>query len=147
MITSVHHTSFTVKDMKRSIAFYRDILAMKVLYDSVLEGIEYKGPIADQVTGCPGTEQHVVFMGIGESFLELVQYIPPGKPLVGNRASDVGSAHICFKTEDIDGLYQKLLKNNVTVHCSPQKVGVALLIYFRDPDGIILEAIEGKTRV
>jgi catechol 2,3-dioxygenase-like lactoylglutathione lyase family enzyme len=66
---------------------------------------------------------------------------------VDNKASDIGSPHVCFKTDDIEELYQKLLTNKAKVHCPPQKMGGASLFYFRDPDGIILEAIEGETRV
>ena len=133
--------------MKRSIAFYRAILGMKVLWDSVQAGVAYKGPVADKITGCPGTEQHIVYLGIGGTFLELIEYTPAGKPLENNKASDIGSSHICFKTDDMNGLYERLLANNVKVHCSPQKGISNLVIYFRDPDGIILEAIEGKTKV
>jgi hypothetical protein len=35
----------------------------------------------------------------------------------------------------------------VVVHYGPQRVADAMVMYFRDPDGIILEAIEGKTKV
>ena len=30
MISDIHHTSFTVSNMERSVAFYQDILGMKV---------------------------------------------------------------------------------------------------------------------
>jgi catechol 2,3-dioxygenase-like lactoylglutathione lyase family enzyme len=133
--------------MEKSIVFYRDLLGMTVLWDSVQAGVEYKGSVCDKITGCPGTEQHIVYLGIGGGILELVEYTPTGKPLENHKASDTGAAHVCFKSEDINALHEKLLANNVTVHCSPQK-GISLLVmYFRDPDGIILEAVEGKTKV
>ena len=147
MITGIHHACFTVSDIERSVAFYRDVLGMKVLWDSVEAGLKYKGEVADKITGCPGTEQHLVYLGIGSSFLELVEYTPTGKKLVDNKASDVGAAHVCFKTDDIDALYKKLKTENVVVHCEPQQAVAARVMYFRDPDGIILEAIEGKTKV
>lgn len=147
MINTIHHASFTVSNLEKSIAFYRDILGMKVLWDSVEAGVKYKGEVCDRITGCPGTEQHIVFMGIGGSFLELVEYTPTGKPLENNKAGDTGSCHICFKTDDIQELYEELIENNITVHCSPQKGVSNQIMYFRDPDGIILEAIEGKTKV
>ncbi len=147
MISSIHHSAFTVSNMERSIAFYRDILGMEVLWDSVQEGVKYEGPICDKITGCPGTEQHIVYLGIGGDFLELVEYTPKGKALEDHKASDIGSAHVCFKTDDINALYEKLLANNMKIHCSPQDRISALIMYFRDPDGIILEAIEGKTKV
>jgi glyoxylase I family protein len=147
LISTIHHACFTVSNMERSVAFYRDILGLEVLWNSVAAGVPYKGPVSDQITGCPGTEQHIVYMGVGGGILELVEYTPGGKPLENHKASDVGAAHVCFKTDDINALYKKLLENNVRVHCSPQK-GISLLVmYFRDPDGIILEAIEGKTKV
>jgi catechol 2,3-dioxygenase-like lactoylglutathione lyase family enzyme len=68
-------------------------------------------------------------------------------PLESNKASDTGSSHVCFKTDDVNARYERLLANDVVVHCSPQRVADAMVMYFRDPDGIILEAIEGKTKV
>ena len=148
VINTIHHTAFTVSNLERSIAFYRDLLGMKVLWDSVQAGIAYKGPVCDQITGCPGTEQHLVYLGIGEGILELVEYTPAGKPLPANhKSSDVGASHICLKTDDIQALYQKLLANHVRVHCPPQNRGELSVFYFRDPDGIILEAVQGKTKV
>jgi catechol 2,3-dioxygenase-like lactoylglutathione lyase family enzyme len=147
VIKSIHHTAFTVSNLERSIAFYRDILGMKILWDSVQAGIAYKGPVCDQITGCPGTEQHLVYLAIGEGILELVEYSPTGKLPENHKASDIGASHVCFKTDDIEALYKKLVANNVTVHCRPQNRGELSVFYFRDPDGIILEAIEGKTRV
>jgi len=142
MISGIHHASFTVSDMERSITFYRDLLGMKVDWDSEKEGVEFKGPVADRITECPGTEQRIVFLTIGEDRLELVQYTPTGKALVDNKAGDTGSAHVCFKTENIHDLYNKLSANGVRLHCTPQNNGRAWVIYFRDPDGIILEAVE-----
>lgn len=147
VINTIHHTAFTVSNLQRSIAFYRDILGMKVLWDSVQAGVPFKGPECDRITGCPETEQHIVYMGIGEGILELVEYTPTGKILNDHKSSDVGASHICFKTDDIQALYQKLRASDAVIHCPPQNRGQILVFYFRDPDGIILEAIEGKTRV
>jgi glyoxylase I family protein len=144
MIGGIHHTSFTVSDMERSIAFYRDMLGMKVTWDSAQEGVEFKGPIADNVTGCPGTEQRLVFLAVGESRIELVQYTPTGKALSGNKASDTGSAHVCFKTDDIQALHRQLSAKGFRLHCVPQDISFARVMYFRDPDGIILEAVQGE---
>ena len=47
MILGVDHASFTVSDMERTIDFYRDVLGMKVAYDSLEAGVENKGPICD----------------------------------------------------------------------------------------------------
>ena len=143
MISGIHHTSFTVNDMERSVTFYRNILGMKVVWDSLQAGVRFKGPIADNLTNCPGTELHIVFLSINERLIELVEYTPKGKSLEDNKASDTGSAHICFQTENIQGLHKKLSENGVRLHCSPQNLGGVWVMYFRDPDGIILEVMQG----
>jgi catechol 2,3-dioxygenase-like lactoylglutathione lyase family enzyme len=144
MISGIHHTSFTVSSLDRSIAFYRDILGMKVTWDSRVEGVEFKGPVADNVTGCPGTEQRIAFVGKGSSRVELVEYTPTGKAQIDNKPSDTGSAHVCFTTDDIEALHQRLVANNIRIHCVPQDIGFARVMYFRDPDGCVLEAIQGE---
>ena len=143
MISGIHHTSFTVSDMERSLAFYRDVLGMKVVWDSVQAGAEFKGETADNLTNCPGAELHIVFLSINERLIELVQYIPPGKALVDNKTSDTGSAHVCFQTENIQELHKKLSAHKVRLHCAPQNLGGVWVMYFRDPDGIVLEAMQG----
>jgi len=143
MLNGIHHTSFTVSNMERSIAFYRDVLGMKVTWDSKAAGVEFKGEIADNVTGCPGTEQRLVFVETEGSRIELVEYTPTGKPQIDNKPSDTGSAHVCFKTKNIEEVYKKLLANKVRLHCVPQDLGFAKVMYFRDPDGIVLEAVQG----
>lgn len=143
MINDIHHMSFTVKEMRRSVAFYRDILGLKVVWDSAQAGVEFKGPVSDNLTGCPGTELRIVFLGINDRLLELVQYTPAGKALVNHKASDTGGAHVCFKTGNIQELHKKLLANRVQLHCAPQSLGGVWVMYFRDPDGIIVEAMQG----
>jgi catechol 2,3-dioxygenase-like lactoylglutathione lyase family enzyme len=143
MITDIHHTSFTVSDMERSVAFYRDILGMRVVWDSVQAGVEFKGEVADNLTRCPGTALHIVFLGINEKLVELVEYAPRGKQMVENKASDTGSAHVCFKTENIQELHKRLSAYGTQLHCAPQNLGGVWVMYFRDPEGIILEAMQG----
>ena len=142
-IGGLQHTSFTVSNMSRSLAFYRDVLGLQVVFDSVEAGAEFKGPELDNLTGCPGSELHIVFLKINEDLLELIQYTPKGKPLEGNKASDTGSAHICLKTESIQALYKKLSENGVSIHYPPQNLGGVDVMYFRDPDGIIIESMQG----
>lgn len=144
MITDIHHTSFTVSNMEKSIAFYRDILGLELKWDSLAVGVKFKGEAADNVTNCPGTELRIVFLSAGNHRIELVEYAPTGKQQVDNKASDTGSAHVCFKTDDIEELYQKLLANKARLHCPPQQLDTTKVMYFRDPDGIILEAAQGE---
>ena len=145
MFTGIHHASFTVSDMDRSIAFYRDVLGMTLTWDSKAAGIAFEGPVSDAVTGCPGTKQRIAFLTIGGDTLELVEFTPTGKPQTNNLPSDTGSGHLCFRTDNIREVYEKLVANDVRLHCTPQDNGRAVVIYFRDPDGCILEATQPKS--
>ena len=142
MLRGVHHASFTVPDMDRSIAFYVDSLGMRVVRDSADGDIAFEGPICDLITGCPGTSQRTVFLAPegGTACLELVQYTPRGRPQERLKAGDDGCAHVCFYVEDVDGLYEVLKSNGVETHCPPQDWLGHRVLYFRDPDGNVLEA-------
>jgi glyoxylase I family protein len=146
MFSGIHHASFTVSNMDRSIAFYRDILGMELTWDSKAAGVKFEGPVSDAVTGCPGTEQRIAFLTLGEDRIELVEFTPTGKAQIDNKPSDTGSAHICFKTDNMEEVYRRLKANNVRLHCPPQDNGPAIVIYFRDPDGCVLEATQPKSR-
>jgi len=144
MLERVEHSSFTVKDLEVSIPFYRDILGLKVLFDSKAAGIDFRGTWADAITGVPETDLRFVLLTLGETMVELVQYTPTGKPQVDNMANDTGSGHIAFKTQKIHEFYEKLKENNVRTHGAPQFMGLVWVMYFRDPDGNILEVVQGE---
>ena len=57
MIRRVHHTSFTVSDMDRSLAFYRGLLGMEVIGDQ-----GGKGGYLAAVVGFPDVDMRVVFV-------------------------------------------------------------------------------------
>ena len=70
MITAVHHVSFTVSDMERSLEFYREALGFEVLDDRTVEG-----DFAETVTGLEGVRMRIIHLsGYGQG-LELIQYL------------------------------------------------------------------------
>ncbi len=140
---AIHHTSFTVSDMDRSLGFYRDLLGLRTIFDTDDEGMRMEGPVADAVTGCPDTSQRLVYLAAGTDLLELVEYRPTGRTLLDRKASDTGTCHVCFLTDDIEGLHARLRESEVVLHCVPQEIGETTVFYYRDPDGIVLEAMGG----
>ena len=139
MITGVHHVSFTVSDMERSLAFYGDGLSFEVLNDRTV-----RGSFPETVSGLKGAHMRIVHLrGHGQG-LELIQYYsPPGKS-PAPRTCDVGSAHICYIVEDIDAVIEKLralgarfLSGCMTVEGGPNAGN--RMVYFLDPDGIPME--------
>jgi catechol 2,3-dioxygenase-like lactoylglutathione lyase family enzyme len=142
MITGVHHFSFTVGDMERSLAFYTEILGMRALSDVVVE--ESPGR---SVTQIPDARLRIVHLLAYGSVIELIQYSSPvGKPLDG-RTCDAGSAHIAFIVDDIERAYQDLQRKGVHFKSAPVVTGtyagtIVKSVYFLDPDGITLEFVE-----
>ncbi|MCL5108781.1 MAG: VOC family protein [Chloroflexi bacterium] len=142
MIIAPNHTSFTVSDMDRSLAFFRDLLGMELISDRIA-GPEFAG----KVTGIPGAELRVVYVQAAGYKLELIQYLKQQGEKLEPRTNRPGAVHLCFSVDDVDATYAGLVARGVKVQAPPQvipggpnKDGRG--IYCLDPDGITLEFIQ-----
>ena len=57
VVRGFHHTSFTVGDMERSLAFYRDLLGMQVVVDR-----RTSDTYLSTITGFPNVRLHIVYL-------------------------------------------------------------------------------------
>ena len=142
MITSVNHTSFTVSDLDRSIAFYRDLLGMELM------SLAGRDPaFVEKVTGIPGANLKVAYLQAPGHRMELIQYFsPPGKKLE-LQTNNVGCAHLAFNVDDLPKMYVEMKAKGVHFKSAPQEVSAGpnkgtLTVYFTDPDGITLEFLQ-----
>ena len=56
---------------------------------------------------------------------------------------DAGLAHFCFRVENVQALYDRLVAAGVRFHCPPQTFAAGQsATYARDPDGNIVEFLE-----
>lgn len=140
-VLGVAHTSFTVSDLDRSVAFYRDILGMELVAQ-----VEASGQIVETVLGMPGAHLKVALLKAGDHTLELIQYLSPEGREYDRRTCDVGPCHIAFLVADINEAYQTLSAKGVHFKSAPQTLeiqGQTLRgCYMTDPDGITLELIQ-----
>ena len=60
MIRGIHHTSRTVSDMERALAFYGDRLGMPVVLDT-----EMRGPMLEREVAMPGAHLRFVLLEAG----------------------------------------------------------------------------------
>src|SRR2546430_9360143 len=77
-ITGAHHTSFTVADLERSLAFFRDQLGLEVVFVR-----EIRDAYFGQIVGLPACAVKAAVLRIPGSahFLELFEYlVPKGQP-------------------------------------------------------------------
>lgn len=148
MITSIIHVGVTVSDIDRSIAFYRDILGLAFQGELLMEG-----DTTDKLFGRRGCRARVAYLN-GSSHMEVppVELIQFVSEQAEQRKSDLFStsiSEICFVTDDIWREYHRLCALGVEFISEPQDFdftadgfGKSCAVYFKDPDGIILELME-----
>ena len=149
MFKGWHHICVNVSNFERSLAFYTEILGLKVKLRADIDNAEIA-----RVVGIPGAKLKAVFFEVpgGSTLIELFQYVScDPKPLPDDRRScDIGIHHICFEVDDIQEAYQALKSKGVHFHTEPVTISEdepnfagAKICYFSDPDGNTLELLEG----
>lgn len=140
MLTSVAHTAISVADMNRSLAFYRDLLGLRVEMD-----VESTSKKLGVIVGLADARARIVMLDAGNQRIELFQYREPvGKALpAGSRQCDNGLTHIAFNVTDLDGLREELIRHGVAFYGEPQTLGGEMkVVYLKDPDGVTLELMQ-----
>ena len=143
-VLATNHTSFTVSDLERSVAFFRDALGFEVTSKAP------RNPdVVSAITGIPGTEMLIAYVrGPGHS-LELIQYLGPkeGRGRVRSLPCDVGFAHVAYDVDDIDAAIEAAADHHVhvigevaVIDQGPNAGGK--VAYLRDPDGVTIEFIQ-----
>jgi catechol 2,3-dioxygenase-like lactoylglutathione lyase family enzyme len=146
-VLSVASVGFTVSDMDRSVAFYRDVLTFKPVSDVELDGPEY-----DQLWGVFGARARVVRLQLGDQILELTQFLSPPdvRPIpVPSYSHDLWFQHVAIVVRDMDAAWAQLRKHHVrqisprpqTIPASNHAAAGIKAIKFRDPDGHNLELL------
>jgi glyoxylase I family protein len=145
-IERIDHVNIVVADMPRMIAFYRDVLGMKVTMQATISG----GWI-DLVTGLSGVVADVAFleMGAGPS-IELLRYQKPTgtRPDGLDRPNVQGFRHIALRVQGLSAWIERLQSAGIALQSPAFRVPAAQveysgpqkqLVYFRDPEGNLLE--------
>lgn len=142
-VLATNHTSFTVSNLDRSLAFFRDALGFEVTS---------KAPrskrVIENVTGVKGADVVIAYVRGPGHDLELIEYLgPEGRGSVRPRPCDVGFAHIAYDVDDIDAAIAAAAKHEfkpvsqpAVIDQGPNKGG--RVAYLRDPDGITTEFIQ-----
>ena len=142
-ITGVHHVNVTVKDMDRSLAFYRDTIGCELLPGG---GIREGEEISEGV-GIPNVrlKNYKLRMPNSETILELIEYVSvKGKPAGPRSIADFHIGHLCFTVDDLDAVYRQLVEKKVRFLSKPVVVKQtgAKFNYAYDPDGNLIEFVQ-----
>jgi len=138
----VMHLGICVRDLERSIRFYRDGLAFEEAGELKIAG----EPTATLVE-VPGLALHAVYLERDGIRIELLHYSSPGT--VGNAErrpmNQPGLTHLALRVDDLDETIAKLTPLGATIlehtRIYDEKFE-SHIIYITDPDGTRLEIIE-----
>lgn len=147
-------TTLIVRDVERSLGFYRDVLGLAVWYDDeiVLGG---RGLAA----GKRGDRTRLVIMKAEDpviGMLGLLQFTDPPLPAPAEERSRLGIGDVVFvmQTDDVRGVHERLLARGARVFVEPHEFvvrgadGVEVTmttVSFWDPDGYFFEINERRT--
>jgi catechol 2,3-dioxygenase-like lactoylglutathione lyase family enzyme len=140
-VNRVHHFGYVVNDLQRSVDFYSSLGGVS-LADTIFEG-----PDLHRAVALTDVVMRIVLMSLGETLLELIQYLSPEPQFPELRNCDVGSAHVAFEIDDIFGLATALRANGVVFYSEPipivnGPIAGGYFCYCRDPDGRSVELIQ-----
>lgn len=152
MLVNYFHFSFTVSDLERSIAFYRDILGMKLVHQMV-----HDQPYTSIQIGFKDARLKVAQLtieGIPRSrsghLLELIEYVNPHGEPTDTATNRAGSAHLAFQVDDLPAEYNRMKALGVRFKSEPVPITAGInaggwTIYFLDPDNITLEMVQPRS--
>jgi choline dehydrogenase-like flavoprotein/catechol 2,3-dioxygenase-like lactoylglutathione lyase family enzyme len=145
-VRAIESISLPVRDMDRSVAFYRGVLRFVQVADR-----EMSGDGIEHLYGVFGARIRVVTLKLGEETLKLEQFIAPqGRPLpADSKSNDRWFQHVAIIVADMDRAYARLRAKHVEfASTGPQllpqwnpNAGGISAFYFRDPDGHDLEVL------
>ena len=123
------HTMLRVGDLERSIAFYTEVLNMRLLRQK-----DY-----------PGGEFTLAFLGYGPESTHTVLELTHNW---GTSSYDLGDGygHIALGVDDIHATCERIrgAGGTITREPGPMKHGTTVIAFVEDPDGYKIELIEGR---
>jgi catechol 2,3-dioxygenase-like lactoylglutathione lyase family enzyme len=105
MIQQIHHPALSVKDLDRSLRFYRDLLGMRLDWR-----IDHrKSKELEKIVGLNDVDISYAMLSGWRARIELFQYhSPAGRPYPENKpVCDPGITHMAFEVKGIDAFCQQ----------------------------------------
>lgn len=152
MLDAIDHINIVVRDMEAMVRFYTQTLGLRVT-----KRVTISGEWIDRVVGLKGVEGEVVYLDLPHGpRVELIRYLSPqgARPAGLDQPNTQGLRHIAFSVSDIDDAVRQLEARGVTTFAPVQTVPSTQvtyaggkrkrIVYFRDPEGNVLELCEYK---
>jgi len=145
MIGAIHHISYTVSDLDRSIPFYRDVLGFKFIHDVERSDL----PSYDQILGHRDVKVRIAAFALPgtDATLELMQFRNPPPKMRDQDFVYVATSHVAYAVDDLDAEYLRIeqaggrfISAPAEIHRQGKYIGKAVFLF--DPDGILIEPMQ-----
>jgi glyoxylase I family protein len=133
------HITVRVSDLERALAFYRDGLGLRPIFDVSLDG-----PGLEAVTGVAGATGRMVGLlapGRGKLCIELLGFEHPRSERAP-QGRYTGYANISLSVDDLDAAYAACIARGLRPLQKPVEVGGVRMFFLADPDGTPIELIQ-----
>ena len=148
MLKEIMHVGITVTNIENSIKFYRDILGLTLKGQAIMEGKE-----TDALFAMNNCKVKIAYLNGSDNIIcppiELLEFVNNETIKDKPQLNKISISEICFRVDNIEKVYKHLIDNNVEYLSEPQEFDFTAYgfskskaLYFKDPDGIILELME-----
>ncbi len=132
------HLVVGVTDMDRALAFYRDLLGMEVVFETLISGEPF-----DAVLHATRKQEGRVAGGLlGGLMVELLSL--GSKPAADKpaRRSITGIHNVSLSVTDLDDTHRRITAAGYIPDQDPFEIGGVRMFFVKDPDGTAVEFIE-----
>lgn len=147
-MNGISHVAIGVRDMEKSLRFYRDLLGLEVRYDAMQPIGGMKSLYASPEKG-KRRAVHLHYGGGAAGGFLVLSEMPGGTPGDAIKLDQVGISHFSWWVDDLRGMCEKLKSAGVKMLVPPtetdsggygeQSAKKYLTCLFEDPDGIIVQ--------
>jgi catechol 2,3-dioxygenase-like lactoylglutathione lyase family enzyme len=138
-MAELFHIGLTVKNIERSMAFYRDVAGMSAGEVFIGGSKEF-----DALTNNTNAKLKVAYMTAGSFMLQLIEYTAAGGATLDLHHNNAGSPHISLYVPDVEAKYAELQRRG-DVKITSGLVQIARNMrsfYTEDPDGVPVEFLQ-----
>lgn len=132
------HLVIAVTDMDRALRFYRDLLGMEVVFESLISGQPF-----DAVLHASRKQEGRVVGGLlGGLMIELLSLVAAPPQQQPARRSITGIHNVSLSVTDLDATHRRIIQAGYTPDQEPFEIGGVRMFFVKDPDGTPVEFIE-----